>query len=707
MTAGDSIPSQLSPPTTKISDIYTASSLKDKNVTDMIASRQRRGMAIATPTLAMATATHNNVFAKSFRPHILVAEQYTTTIGSGQAGGTFVFDVRFNCDYHNDGYFKWRFPSVQCTPGDLPAIIGFSADPNVNALNGGLPVNFGAGRLATVQEAESQVLLHNTHVYDMSSGVPQDTTFTHDDGKNYTILTPASDPFGRGGISLRYVTGRGAHVAGPDGKLAPPDANGFGAGAAADPFVQSQNFVRAADLLGLKLHKLTQYTVDNNCIQEYTDSNARSIRKFFMQKYGNRLAFDRLIGQEVPEEQAVQSHTTVSGKSIGGLGERGAASCTTREYRKHASGLQTPKLVQPASTIIVPGLFQHMLAREYSTPVVTHPDADVIYNVQTRPLSELYCPAPGDIFIEETIYAVCADDPTAADVSSAAIQMTRKIPFVNPNSTLDFDCSCDGGLKGEFIINNLYLDDLLHLCLISRVYFEPLRSFRDITKTKVFDQDCSAEDNLELNGLKFPVEWLIIEESPIDNGAVTGCGSAVDPCEDWHRNGQVVRVPASDVTTCTFRQRNFAGDDYEHVTQITQNKYNHITKCQPCIKRLGVQLHDTEYQPLRDRSHYTDFTKWFFHNGIIHSDDDPCGMLFVRFSQRPLLIGQSFGSASVTRQRYIGFRYETNAALEYSLRDGIMGGTASSRSNKVRLTFQAMTLNFLLGSDGSLSQRYQ
>lgn len=715
---GESIPSQLASPTTKITEIIYAPQLLHGNVAELTAQRRRVRDPrddIVTPTLAAATATHNFVFARSFRPCVLVASEYVTVTGcgNGSCGTKTIFNPKSNPDYHNDGYFMWRLPSVTCSLANLPHIVVYPANDDIATSNSNIPFDFGTGAPADAAN-QRLIMVRDGFNYTYTGGAPV-ATLLPSDGVNY-VLNPANL---KGGIRYTYVTGAGTFIADAAGKPFQPLATGMpntaAAGYAAAAVVQRRNYVRAADFLGAKLHKKSTYKVDDNVIEEYTDINILTMRELFMARYGTQMAFDRLIGQEVPESKPGKALYSRVGQSASRLGEGGLNSSTIRAYTHFANGLQTPKEIQPATDIYVPGLFYHMRCKENAMPVCLFPDANICYEIETAPLAELYHAVEGDTFILEEVYAERLDTavapaliPTLAPTTrdNMALYHSRMIPVKIPGSVPVFE---EENLCPELVLGSYYLEDVLHVCLMSRVYYAMIRSWTDITTCKI-TPDC-PDMNYELTGLRYPAELIVLHESPYTNGANT-LSTAVDPAEDWWVNGEIRKenVPLTTYVQMTYRTGN-ALAPLEFILERTQIQHNQINKVYPLIDRLGVKVYDTEYHPLRKRVFYNDYTKFTYGSGILYSGESPNGQLMVNFTQyinwdSP----SSFGVVSASRNRYISLVIDSTPQPDmpaFVLRDGIQGPLTTVRSDKVKLTAQVLKINFVHGAGGQCYIRFQ
>jgi hypothetical protein len=411
----------------------------------------------------------------------------------------------------------------------------------------------------------------------------------------------------------------------------------------------------------------------------------------------NRMNFDRLIGHEVASAHPVQVHSR-AGDTANGFGSGGSASDTFREYRQFAHGPQTPKVKQPSFDVNIPLTFYHNLCRANALPVCIHPDADLTYTIETPRLDELYYPAAGAVFIEErvTLYP-----PAAGAVLGTVVvpkhELYRLIPFQVPGSVVSTVVS-EVNLNPALFICNIYLDDILHLCLLSRVFFRMIRSFSDQTFNVNVDGELQSK---ELSG-KFPVEYIILHERAIS--AIDG--KSADNGQDWHENGYVYREDQSKYLVQTQRLQTGAGNDY--VTNHVQLEGATVKKVVPMISELGVSIYDTTFQKQVPVAFYKDYIPYILNNGLWSNTDSQNPKSIINFSQRPG-DAQSMGHASISKQRSIKLDMQVDAPLLSIARDGVQGGDVvvpTAGYTKARVTAISSQINFLLGSDGTMSKRY-
>jgi len=701
-----SVAVQLNTPHSKVQVLAYAPGLLNSRIINAI-SRPGQGQGgscgspastnVASVSPNFINATHSYIMAKTFRPTVLMAMEPVKHTGTGNLGGCVEFRLKHNCDYINDSYVTFNLPEVSCNAADLPDIIVRAADPDIRQTNGG-PWNFGTGNAATATEL-SRVLVRNGFNYD--STAPEETLIVSDDGTEYYIRSSTNGVGSVGGISYTYVNEHGQFIAGPDGRNAAPNENGYGDPANAGlPRVQRANWVRATDLPGLKIITNARFVVEQSVVDEYTSSKPLLMRQTRMLHNSDRTLFDELIGQEVVRER-VGSRVSNSGQHGAGLGEGLSALDTFREYNQYANGLQTPKATQPATQVFVPLFFQHTMKRCDSFPAALTSDADVCYQFDTTRLSELYYAVAGNTFIEERVElytSTTSATPTAAEqagsIDNPRIINTRHIPVFIPNSNPVVESNYNP--NASMISMFLYLTDALHYCLIGRIVFEMIRLYKD-SLFSIKDNDSATT---ELN-YKFPIEFMQLRDIPNANTTETQFNVATD----WHKLGHQVNTPVHKYVS--VKHRDFDGTVNDYYIHKVQSEYTMYRQSEPVIRTLGVNIHDVEYYPVQDRVYYDTWQPYVYYNGLWHYNDEEVRPLFINFSQKPgseLL----FGTAGVTKNRKIDLSYTAvTTPSRFTVPDGFSDVSEPVSSFiKTNVLVTACTLNFILVADGVANQRF-
>lgn len=686
----------------KISELTYAPSLSDLRIITKVEQAIASGQGQACPSNAFISQSHNFIFTRAFKPAIKVAFEYVDTCckSGGTFGQKFCFEPKFTANYLNDAYFNFTMPEMSCNEAVLPDIIVTPSDADVFALNGNLALNFGTGALASVAETNNNVIVRRGFCYDMvtAAPAPSDTEVVIN-GVTYTLRTAASGLGGVGSISYVYEDEFGNFIAGPNGEAVAPDENGFGEAGAGR--VTRANYVVAADRLGIKLCNETRFSVDQCEIDKYSKYHLLNNYELRMSKYCQKQNYDDMIGQEVAEERPRHSLRTHGDISATG-GHEGVPSCQySREYRKYASGLQTPKPVQPSTRLTIPLAFEHNTETFLSLPIAIIPDTDLVYEVDTAPLDELYYPTFGSTFIRETVmlYPGAAPGAAVGTRSDPRKELSRKIPVLIPNSNVKkVVCpSPSASMTARF----LYLTELEHLCMINRLHFDMIHIQRDNKLTlKTDDEEC-----LELCNTKFPTEYFIVR----DTAPQSTDESRYDVHETWYRLGHVLKTPAPEYYRHTDNVIDQAGNtsDFVHLNHMTQ--YDVEMVFEPIITNMSVSIYDSEIYQMLPRSFYENYTTFAVGGDVWYHEADGLAPLVVNFSMKPGL-SSFWGSVGSSRNRKISLRVLSQCEpSKTQMPDGIVFGSVSNEkccNKRCEIYVTACLINFILGSDGSLQLRF-
>lgn len=228
---------------------------------------------------------------------------------------------------------------------------------------------------------------------------------------------------------------------------------------------ESDRYVRYVDNLSDRLFSSVRYSVNGNKIDEYDQIIPMNYRKWRLMPW-KEAAYNRLTGQE----NAIQAY----GHSIAGNGD-------VRLSTSVVNGLQTPKETQPAHTIYTPILFWWCFDSRDSIPSV--------------------CIPYGQRLIDATIA------PTNQFVQHVGINASWSDPSVNPVS--------DPNLKMDMWINNLYVQAEVHDILIQQIAFSLCRIYRQQKADLRNDSE-----RVQLTAIKWPVETLLFQFTPIQNMSV-------------------------------------------------------------------------------------------------------------------------------------------------------------------------------------------
>ena len=662
----------------KTDRIIHASAFLCSRLHNIIAYRRKQRMDNIYPSISEIKTTHFICFDVSFKPCVITAHEYVKQAAKGAVLGQEIgFELKFNSDYLNDTFFEFGMPQVSCNTVALGDIIVIPQDAQVYQNNGNLPVNFGQGRLAIASEI-SGVNVFDGFNYHFTGANPVATTVTYG-GQSYTIPISggATSATPIGGISYIYTDANGVFIAGPDGTAVVPGPNGFGAGGQAGK-VSRANYVRAAELIGAKLTQRCSFEVDTSSVADYYASAIVNYRDRFLCDSFCRNAYDLLIGQEVPYDyyhETVIQHQT----NIPGLGLDLTVLGTHREVTKVANGLQTPQPFIPATTLYCPALFWFALKRKDAIPVLCLPDADVRFNVQTAKLENLYYPAVGDTYIQESVTLVNA---APNDIAHPNVTTQRRIPYLIPGSTV----ASTGSFSAHLNTCQIFLDDCVHTVLLNRIGFHLIRILRHNVVT--LDQ---AEKNYEITGIKWPVEYVFVRDIPREN---TYEGYPYPAATDWWRCGQQ-QLNADQGTWCERSHTVFTGSApnvvVSYTKEVTQCHPSFVRTVTPAITQFGVDIYDTTFFEKRDSSFYRQYIPYAYCNGYILSNAGPQFQqnIMYNFAEIPGYSNPN-GHFNISKTRQITYQIDTNLGP----------------SGRVDCITDAHCLNFIVISDGSLALRY-
>ena len=683
-----SVSAQLHTAQSKISTICFANQILATRIINYIDKNR------AAPSQTWVMASHATPFANSFRPCINVATEISSTCFTIKPGNCSTAQPKHGCDFISQSLLKFSTPEASCTLADLPNIVVRAADADILAGNGGVAWDFGTG-LAADTAAQRRVVVQGGFNYDHSAGNPAPETATLVNTPNgiFNIRDDTTGLGGVGGISYTYVDENHNFIAGPDGTADAPTALGYGAQTSATR-VQRANFVRMADLPGIKAINEAKFIIESTEIDCYTRNKVLNHYKTRLQKHGDKSVYEKLIGHGTPEEFATRTVSRASTQA--GFGEEFSSSCYVQKREKFTlDSPQTPMAVQPKRDLWIPLCFYHTGERHNAFTAALTSDARLCYEFNIAPLSELFYPAAGNTFIREYVEFHNEANDDAGLINSPSRILERFIPVIIPNSNVEFaqDC-CD--INGELLQYHLYVDDSIHWILISRIAFELIRYFRD--SIHCVSCECDKSD-IELKNSAFPMEYMMVRDVPKINTHEGTLATA----HNWHKLGHIQPVPIHEYTRHTFRDR--ATGDYSIHTRMS--KHSFISKEHSIIKKMGVKIHDCDYYRDQDREFYSQWAYLVFHNGIWNIGEGQLSPLFVSFSQKPG-VNQIYGLASNSRSRKITLCLQLECPdFDYTLPDGYYRSVPTNIPvSKIDIVVTACVINFLLSSDGLTTPRY-
>lgn len=666
-------------PIGKQAQVITAVPYLQAHINKHIQNRKAAGLS-PFPSLSIIHTTHFLPLSTAFKPCVICAFEYVRTCTTLNQGGCTEIEMKQNCDYVNDMFIEVDTPEVSCTSTTLPDIVVKPKDVNIYAANSNRSLNFGTGALNTPQQEATAGLVNVVdgvnYVYDTNTSQFVTSQITGSDGKLYEIRVAGVGELS-GGISYTYVDHQGNFIAGPNGQASNPDINGFGTGQG--DRVTRANYVRAADLLGLKYFHSNIFKVDDNNISEY---HSMAMVNFRERRLGPsiRRAFDRLVGQEDVLEEVSYNHTSVGGTTTG-FAVGGSQLSFGRKHTRRSTGLQTPKPVQPSQKLYIPCIHWFNTERKTSLPVVCMPDGKLVISLQASRLDHLYFPAPG-VFIQETVHAYSVAGGVNGTQADPHIITNRRIPYIIPKSTVVETECCNKNVS--LVTCNILLDELIHLMIISRIGFNLISLTRE---ENIILSDIHKCDNIPVNQLKWPTEYLHINDQPLSNFDHTNPESA----ENWWRCGHQTKYDASDMQHFTRKGLNLAGTANTFWKENLQLGCTYERHSENVIDTLGVNIYDTYfYSKDNKREFYSQYLPYAYSNGFI-SGDTLHNSIFITFANIPGPYQPSgFVNLSKTKEMFLS----------------IVANEGISLIKKARLNIQSNCRNFLLIADGSCIVRF-
>lgn len=664
----------------KLSCLLTATPFLHSMIHNHIQQRKAKGL-IPFPSISIIHATHFLPLSTAFKPCVIVAFEYVRSCKTLNQGGCTEIEMKQNTDYINDMFIELDTDEMSCTLATLPDIVVKPKDQGVYSANGNRSLNFGQGRLNTAQEESTTGLINVVdgvnYVFNLVTSAFENATIQAADNKLYDIRVAGFNGELSGGISYTYVDHQGNFIAGPNGQAVTPDANGFGQGQ--NPRVSRANYIRAADFLGLKWFHTNIFKVDDNNISEY---KSMALINFRERRLGPsiRRAFDRLVGQEDKLEDISFNHTSVDGTTTG-FAVGGPQLQHGRKHVTRSSGLQTPKPVQPSTKLIIPCIHWFNVERKSALPVVCMPDGDLIISLHSPPIDHLFFPAPG-LFIQETIHAYSQAGGVNGTQADPHIITNRRIPYIIPGSRVDTTKCCNKNVS--LVTCNILLDELIHLMVISRIGFNLISLIRE---ENIIISDIHKCDTVPVNQLKWPTEYLHINDQPFSNFDHTNFESA----ENWWRCGHQTKYDASDMQHFTRKGVNLAGNANTYWKENLQIGCTYERHVEDVIDTLGVNIYDTYfYSKDNKREFYSQYLPYAYSNGFI-SGDTLHNSIFITFANIPGTFQPSgFVNLSKTKEMFLS----------------IVANEGISLVKKARLNIQSNCRNFLLIADGSCIVRF-
>lgn len=229
-----------------------------------------------------------------------------------------------------------------------------------------------------------------------------------------------------------------------------------------------QPLMRWCHFPGERLLKRVVQEVNGNPLDEYT-YHATNCHREYRVAPNKRLAWDRAVGQEVPEEGFLsQPNWAASGVA--------PASITHRVKSQVCTGNQTPTAQKSGSLeLFIPLLFWYNKDVRLAVPSVAIPFGQRFINLELASFAEM-----------------CGMYPRGAST------------FASPGGTLTEPSA--GTLSSiELYINNIFVNPDVHQIYIRRIGFSLIRVHRQ----QLYNANTSSQEVL-LNNMKWPIEYLFV-----------------------------------------------------------------------------------------------------------------------------------------------------------------------------------------------------
>ena len=335
-------------------------------------------------------------------------------------------------------------------------------------------------------------------------------------------------------------------------------------------------WLRYCEWPGHRILNNVQFSVNNNILDEYNTEAYNMWEKFFL-KADKRTGYMRLVGQEV--EHKVQ----------GVVNDHGL-----RQVCRMTNGLQTPSPSPlPPVHLWTPLLFWYSRDFRLAIPSVAIPYGQRFLDLKLSSVKDLVYSQPANVFtvgksvswVQGEASSCVLNDRELVDMSSY-----QGSPSISLES-LDLD----------LYINNLFVNSEIHDIFIKRVGFNLIRVFRQQAPTLT-----QANDEILLNELKWPIEYIMCGARPDSNNAHP---------DNWHKYTMVQDVP--------LKQVHATGRDAGWVDSSFTFKQNVALMDRIGIKAHGVKIYDDEFTA----DFYSTYLPWRYGNNIVTPEDTGAHMI--------------------------------------------------------------------------------
>lgn len=346
----------------------------------------------------------------------------------------------------------------------------------------------------------------------------------------------------------------------------------------------------------------------------------------------------------------------------------------SRERVEVLDGLQTPKPVLPPITL---GHKLLLFNCDVGQPHLSIPSLSIPNGQRTIMIGlhnvERFIQQHTPIYLRTTI-----DDNVNRSVTLSPI--TKQAQILNHNSLVR---------SVVMHCNNIYFDSKLHDVFINKSYFTLVR----IWKHQKF-QLKDIENEVLLNQLKFPVEWLMIAAQPrfnneypqYDNSTCKLLRGNPNFGYSWNKYAYILDGNKDDST----RVEGVSGADIPTATTTRVSHIKYFTEV-PIIKEFGIVSSGNEIVKRIRAPFFNSYVPNALMSECMTSPKDS-NVYFTSFSLFPTLYQPSgYFNMSRARETYIKFKCRDNVV---------------SSDNPTELIVVSRPINFLIVSDGSAAMRY-
>ena len=424
--------------------------------------------------------------------------------------------------------------------------------------------------------------------------------------------------------------------------------------------VTYKNLVRYCEYPANRLFTLVRFTVNGNPLDEYTDNVSMMLQKFCITPV-KEVGYNRLNGQEVAlEGYSGPRSCPVSDQDQNTPAGFVPANDVNRLVHKVTNGPQTPKETQPALELWHVLKFWFNEDARLSVPSVSIPF--------------------GQRFIEMTLapQASMLHEFTNLYLRSELLDQANNILTVTHSPV-----NSNAGIPDvavelmELYINHIFVNPEVHDIFIKRIGFSLIRVYR--VHTQSVNQ--TGSDEKLLSQLKWPIEYMFVGLRPAWNRNAANRNQ----WRDWHRLTKVADVDCSHRTEAHVNLGNSGSGSSFNSPVVPDNFALEL----PVVNTLGLTAHGISIFDNFDQAFFSNYLPYHYGGNALRTPSDP-GALFVNFALFPKSY-QPSGHINVSRAREFFLKWNSSYV---------------SASTPAELLAVAVTINFLLISDGSAVLRY-